>query len=179
MAPGSGCLLITHAPPLALALVRESALPPRRDSQFLQSRWAARDGSGLHVLATYPASVLRTGPLARPSLEPLRLLRLYFPGEACVPSSPVWIDCPVFFLFRIARQCSCVLDWPLSHLKGAAAPRPPGALPLVSAFVSPGMEVGGGLSAWLLGLTLRVTLNIGCLQRITNLSLASSPVFPV
>lgn len=34
----------------------------------------------------------------------------------------------------------------------------------VSAFVSPGMEVGGGLSAWLLGLTLRVTLNIGCLQ---------------
>lgn len=47
-----------------------------------------------------------------------------------------------------------------------------GELLPVSAFVSPGMEAGaGGLSTWLPELQLRVTLTIGCLQCITNLSL--------
>lgn len=51
-------------------------------------------------------------------------------------------------------------------------PRARGELAPISALVSPGMEVGvGGLSTWLLELKLRVMLKIGCLQRITDISL--------
>lgn len=48
-----------------------------------------------------------------------------------------------------------------------------GELAPISALVSPGMEVGAGsLSTRLLELKLQVTLEIGCLQHITNISLS-------
>lgn len=58
-------------------------------------------------------------------------------------------------------------------------PRACGELLLVSAFVSPGMEVGvgGGLSAWLPEPRLQVTLKPECLQCITSLSLLPARSF--
>lgn len=65
-----------------------------------------------------------------------------------------------------------------SGLSGAARLRAVGGLLLVSAFVSPGMEVGaGGLSTWLPELRLQVTLKTGCLQCITHLSLLPARSF--
>lgn len=53
---------------------------------------------------------------------------------------------------------------------------PVAELPPVSAFVSPGMEVGaGGLSTWLPERRLQVTLKTGCLHK--SLPLAGSLLF--